>query len=94
MWKYMIILLLLSLLLLSACAGDQRFKEGKKANFLHGIWHGWIAPVSLIFSIFSDKIRLYEPNNTGWTYDLGFYIAILGGFGAFALTRKKRHKDD
>jgi len=92
-------ILIISLLLifiptLSSCAGDEQFKEGgKKANFIHGIWHGWIAPLSLILSFFGDGIRMYEPNNTGWTYDLGFYIAILGGFGGFALTRKKK-KDD
>ncbi|MDD3098068.1 MAG: hypothetical protein PHU99_10145 [Candidatus Cloacimonetes bacterium] len=90
----LIIMLLVSMLLLSACAGSEQFKEGgKRANFFHGIWHGWIPPLSLVLSIFGDGIRMYEPNNTGWTYDLGFYIAILGGFGGFALTRKKK-KDD
>jgi len=94
MTKWFIILILASMLLLSSCAGDEQFKDGgKRANILHGIWHGWIAPLSLFFSIFSDGIRMYEPNNTGWTYDLGFYMAIIGGFGGLALSRKKK-KDE
>jgi hypothetical protein len=32
--------------------------------------------------------------NTGWWYDFGFYIAIVGGFGGFALSRKKKRKED
>jgi hypothetical protein len=36
---------------------------------------------------------MYEPNNTGWTYDLGFYMAVIGGFGGLALSRKKK-KDE
>lgn len=86
-----LIISLLLLLVLSACAGDAKFREGgRKANFLHGIWHGWIAPISLIVSFFTGSIRLYEPNNTGWTYDLGFYIAVIGGFGSLALFRRKK----
>jgi hypothetical protein len=90
-----LILSLLLILIVSACAGSDRFKEGgRRANFLHGIWHGWIAPFSLILSFFGDGIRMYEPNNTGWTYDLGFYMAVIGGLGGLALSRKKKKKDD
>ncbi|HQB98911.1 MAG TPA: hypothetical protein PKZ46_08225 [Candidatus Cloacimonadota bacterium] len=94
MKRISISLLLVVILVLSACAGSDQFKEeGKRANIAHGIWHGWIAPLSLVFSIFSDEIRMYEPNNTGWSYDLGFYMAVIGGFGGLALSRKKK-KDD
>lgn len=90
-----IVISLLLILILSACAGSDQFKEGgKKANLIHGIWHGWIAPLSLVLSIFGDGIRMYEPNNTGWSYDLGFYMAVIGGFGGLALSRKKRKKDE
>ncbi len=89
-----ILLLILALLLLSACApGTLRYKDqARPANFFHGIWHGWIAPVSLIWQLLDSSIRVYEPNNTGWTYDFGFYIAIVGGFGGFALSRKRKNK--
>lgn len=59
------------------------------AGFFSGIWHGWIAPISLVLSIFTDA-RIYEVNNTGFFYDLGFYMAIISGFGSLALSRKKK----
>ncbi|MBW6515100.1 MAG: hypothetical protein K0B81_00610 [Candidatus Cloacimonetes bacterium] len=87
----MLCLLLIIALILSACApGVSGHHETKRAGFLWGIWHGWIAPVSLIWHIFNPSVRIYETNNVGWWYDFGFYIAILGGFGGFALTRRKR----
>lgn len=86
-----VLMLMITALLLTACApGSLRFSdEARPAGFLWGIWHGWIAPVSLIWQLFNPSIRIYEANNTGWTYDLGFYIAIIGGFGGFAFSRKK-----
>ena len=60
------------------------------AGFFSGVWHGWIAPLSLVISIFSDGVRVYEPFNTGWWYDFGFYIAVISGFGGLALSRKKK----
>ena len=58
------------------------------AGFFWGIWHGWIAPVSLILSLFNDYYSIYEVYNTGFTYDLGFYIAIISGFGGISLIRR------
>lgn len=82
--------LIVMLLALSACApGLNGHTKAQPAGFFWGIWHGWIAPVSLIWQIFDPQVRIYEPNNVGWLYDLGFYIAIISGFGSIALTRKK-----
>lgn len=94
MTKKIIILVLLSLMLvmlLSGCIpGDGKATENRPANFLWGIWHGWIAPVSLVISLFNRSIRIYEVINTGWWYDFGFYLAIIGGFGGLSLFRHKR----
>jgi hypothetical protein len=60
------------------------------AGFFMGVWHGWIAPLSLILGLFDPSIRVYEAFNTGWWYDFGFYIALLGGFGGFSLIRKNK----
>lgn len=83
------------LLLLTSCIpGDGSASVGNEAGFFWGIWHGWIAPFSLIISIFKDGINIYEIHNSGFWYDFGFYIAILGGFGGFSLARRKKKKDD
>ena len=90
LFSVIILLLLVCSLLLTACAaGSQKYeKREDRANFLDGIWHGWIAPAALIVHFFNDNIRIYETNNSGWTYDLGFYIAVVGGFGSLAFSRK------
>lgn len=82
------------LFLLSSCVpGDGSSTIDDPSGFFSGIWHGWIAPVTLIWGIFNDAIRIYEPMNTGWWYDFGYYIAIIGGFGGLSFFRKKT-KDD
>lgn len=88
--KRIIGIIFISLILFSCAPGGGKYNQSKKAGFFDGIWHGWIAPVTLVWGLFDNKIRVYEVNNTGWWYDFGFYIAIVGGFGGFALTRKKK----
>ncbi|MDE0428080.1 MAG: hypothetical protein OXN25_24765 [Candidatus Poribacteria bacterium] len=91
--KLICILLLITLITVAGCVpGDGKHTTEKPAGFFWGIWHGWIAPISLIWQLFNPDIRLYEPNNTGWWYDFGFYIAIISGFGGISLTRRKRKK--
>lgn len=78
------------LLLLSSCMpGTQAMQERAPAGFFMGIWHGWIAPISLIGRLFNPAIRIYETQNTGWWYDFGYYMAIISGFGGLSLARKK-----
>lgn len=78
-------------LLLTGCIpGDGNHTPENPAGFLWGVWHGWIAPFSLILGFFCDNIRIYETANTGWWYDLGLYAAIISGFGSLAMARKKK----
>ena len=87
------ILFLIVLIALVGCVpGDGKHTEANPAGFFWGIWHGWIAPISLIWGLFDSAIRLYEPHNTGWWYDVGFYIAVISGFGGISLSRRKRSK--
>lgn len=84
------ILTVLLLMTLSGCVpGDGKNSETKPAGFFTGIWHGWIAPISLIISIFNKDIGIYEMHNSGFWYDLGYYMAIISGFGGIALSRRK-----
>ena len=91
--KLICILLLVTLITIAGCIpGDGKHDDGNPAGFFWGIWHGWIAPISLIWGIFDPYIRIYEYKNTGWWYDLGFYIAIISGFGGISFSRRKRNK--
>jgi len=85
-----LLLVMSSLLLVSCFPGGGSSTPEDLAGFFTGVWHGWIAPLSLIVGIFNDAVRVYEPNNTGWWYDLGFYVAIIAGFGGLSLTRRKK----
>jgi hypothetical protein len=87
----LIILLIIMVVFLVGCMPDEDIsKPDRPAGFLMGIWHGWIAPISLIVGIFKDGVRVYETNNTGWWYDFGFYIAIISGFGGLSLFRRRK----
>jgi hypothetical protein len=81
---------ILVLLTLSACFPGGSESTTRVAGFFTGVWHGWIAPLSLILSAFNTSIRLYEVNNVGWWYDFGFYMAIISGFGGLSLFRRKK----
>lgn len=91
--KKKILLLIIGFMItltLSGCVpGDGSYTSSDPAGFFWGVWHGWIAPISLIMGIFKENIRIYETMNTGWFYDLGFYIAIISGFGGISFFRKK-----
>lgn len=90
--KRLVLLFVLSLtfLALTSCLpGDESYLEAKPAGFFWGVWHGWIAPISLIVSLFKDNVRVYEVANSGWWYDFGFYMAIISGFGGLSLFRRK-----
>ena len=87
---FLIVCIATCTLWLSGCfPGGTTYSAEQPAGFFSGVWHGWIAPVSLVVGLFNDGIRIYEPHNTGWWYDFGFYIAVIAGFGGIALTRKK-----
>lgn len=90
----LLILASLMLFVLTACIpGDGVASANNPAGFFFGVWHGWLAPLSLIIGLFDKNIRIYEMYNTGWFYDLGFYMAVISGFGGLALSRRRKHRD-
>ena len=90
---FCVLVVLFSLILTGCMPGDGTYTADKPAGFFWGIWHGWIAPISLIVGLFKENIRVYESFNTGWWYDFGFYMAIISGFGGLSLSRKKKTKE-
>ncbi len=83
----------LTILITSCMPGSGHSSSENPAGFFMGIWHGWIAPISLILGLFNPDIRVYETYNTGWWYDFGFYIAVISGFGGVAFSRKKKKEN-
>ncbi len=77
--------------LTSCLPGGGHYTPISPAGFFSGVWHGWIAPFVLVMSIFSPGLTIYESFNTGWWYDLGFYISIIAGFGSIQFFRKKKN---
>lgn len=55
--------------------------ESKPAGFWAGFWHGLIAPITFLVSLFDAGVRIYETNNNGRWYEFGF---VLGASVSFA----------
>jgi hypothetical protein len=86
-----VLMISLLVLTLTGCVpGDGTHSVSDPAGFLWGIWHGWLAPISILVGFFDKNIRVYEVMNTGWWYDFGFYIAVISGFGGISLFRKDK----
>ena len=86
-------LVLLVALTLAACTATQAPDASTPGapGFLLGLWHGAIAPITFVISLFTDAVRVYAVPNLGRWYDLGFMLGI-GGFsgGLFAGSRRRR----
>ena len=87
-----------ALILLSGCAAgpndmaDSPDIEGDVAGFWLGLWHGIIAPITFIISLFSDNVHMYEVHNNGNWYNLGYLLGvaiILGGSGSASKRRRR-----
>jgi hypothetical protein len=85
-----ILLVICAALFVTGCFPHQSSEiRSDPPGFFMGVWHGWIAPLSLIVSLFDSDVRIYQANNSGWWYDFGFYVAVIAGFGGVALSRRK-----
>jgi hypothetical protein len=85
---------LLVLLLAAGCApGNARYgvDSGRPANFWAGLWHGLIIIVTFVVSLFTSDVGVYEPNNVGWGYNLGFLIGCMISLGGGARSVRHRH---
>jgi hypothetical protein len=74
---------------LVACVSQPPGQSGAPA-FLSGLWHGVIAPIAFLISLFDNDVRMYAFPNAGRWYDFGFLLGIGiwgGGAGAGAARR-------
>jgi hypothetical protein len=63
---------------------------GRVARAGAGLWHGIIAPVTLVLSFFDPGIQMYEVHNAGSEYDLGFLLGITVIIGLLSLFIRMR----
>ncbi len=99
---FVLCLVLFLTLVLSSCApGPNNLKrtpnaEGRIAGFWLGVWHGLIAPITFIVSLFTKNVSFYEVHNNGGWYNLGFVLGagiLTGGIGGTA-RRCRRPRED
>ena len=92
------LIVVLVALILTACVAGPNSQvgadsdDGVVAGFWLGLWHGIIAPVTFIISLFTDNVNLYEVHNRGNWYDFGFVLGagILFGGGSSRAWRSRR----
>lgn len=78
------------------CADKVTFEQASShavVGFWFGLWHGTIAVIAFIVSLFSDSTAIYAIYNNGGWYNFGFIIrvgAISGGGSTTASTKKNR----
>jgi hypothetical protein len=91
------IVLALALLLAVSCAPGPNTltrspnEEGKIAGFWQGLWHGIIAPITFIVSLFDHNVQIYEVHNSGAWYNFGFLLGLSIIFGGSGRGSKRRH---
>lgn len=69
-----------NVLLVPGKGSKYKIEGAKPAGFWAGFWHGLIAPVTFIVSLFNDNVSVWETSNKGKLYEFGFLL----GVGAFA----------
>ncbi len=92
----MVLVAMLGVVALSGCAAgpNPALDTGPdQAGFWMGLWQGFISPVTLIVSLFTDQVSIYEVQNSGNWYDVGFMIGVStvfgGGIGGGAAGRRR-----
>ncbi len=72
-----------------------RDQSGAPAGFWLGLWQGLIVFLSFIASWFDNNIVLYQVNNNGFWYNLGYVIGLIvlgAGGGGSARASRTREK--
>ncbi len=81
------LLILAALLGLAGCAAGPNSlartpsDTGQVAGFWLGLWHGIIAPITFVISLFSPGVSVYEVHNNGGWYNFGFLLGLIGAVG-------------
>ena len=68
---------------------DEPAENGRVADIGQGLWHGLIAPVTLIISFFNEDVQMYEVHNNGKEYNLGYLIGVAIVFLLLGITGRR-----
>ena len=55
---------------------NQPDEDGRVAGVILGLWHGIIAPVMLVGSLFNPAVQIYEVHNNGAEYNLAYLFGV------------------
>ncbi|MFP4364694.1 MAG: hypothetical protein ACLFR1_12595 [Spirochaetia bacterium] len=100
--KYMVVFIVL-LMLVSCTAGPNELavpgsSEVEAAGFWKGLWHGIIAPITFVISLFNENVTMYEVHHVAGWYNFGFLLGVMiifsgsGGGACKADSERKRRK--
>ncbi|MCO7273565.1 MULTISPECIES: hypothetical protein [Cellulosimicrobium] len=79
------------ILLLGACAAGPNVAASPGGyGFWWGLWQGMILPFTFIVSLFTDTVSIYEVDNNGNWYDVGFMLGIALFSGPVIALRGRR----
>jgi hypothetical protein len=96
-------ILLIAAFAFSSCAAGanpylgQPRGDSEPAGFFQGLWHGCIAVITFVISLFDSGVNVYEVHNAGGWYNFGFIIGLsvaFGGSGAAGMRAKRWRKDE
>jgi len=94
---FLVVALLVVNTLVGCAPGPNQFKgtaneHNVLAGFWLGVWHGFIAPLVFVISLFKSNVSIYEVHNNGAWYNLGYLFGLccfFGGSGNKAARRKR-----
>lgn len=69
---------------------NQGDASGRISRAGAGLWHGIIAPITLVISFFTSDVHMYEVHNAGSEYDLGFLLGVILIFSVLGIFIRMR----
>jgi len=83
----LLVVVMLTVSVLAGCAAGANPSKGTAeagqttAGFYLGLWHGFIAPIVFVISLFKGNLGIYEVHNNGGWYNLGYLFGLACFFG-------------
>ena len=92
-----VVIVVAAMALVSCAAGpngqvDIANAEGLVAGFWRGLWHGVIAPITFLISLFSSHVQMYEVHNNGGWCNFGFLVGVTSVHGGGQAARSRSRK--